>query len=184
MAIVQMMFGTGDKADFERMLNAMLLRVKTEASRISAQVEAEAASRGSVLSSGTSIRMEQLLTPIHENALADAMRLIVQFSQNTKIPIAELSKVAGPRQSPITVPRLLPGQPHQLLTQRLIRSPRSIPITRHRNRYQPAHPALAGSILRSQPACIRPSVYELRPFFAITAFSIALSRLRSATRPR
>lgn len=95
--IAQMMFGTGDKADFERMLNAMLLRAKTEASRISAQVEAQAASHGSVLSSGTPIRMEELLTPIHENALANAMRLIVQFSENTKIPIAELSKVAMPR---------------------------------------------------------------------------------------
>jgi len=97
MAIAQMMFDTGDKADFERMLNAMLLRAKTEASRISAQIEAEAASHGSVLSSGTPIRMEQLLTPIHENALYDAMRLIVQFSGNTKIPIAELNKVARPR---------------------------------------------------------------------------------------
>src|SRR5580704_405134 len=85
-------------------------------------------------------------------------------------------------QSPIAVSRLLSGQSHQLLSQRLIRSPRLIPITAHCNRHQPAHPALTGSILRGKPARIRPPVYELNPFFAMTAFSISLSRLRSATR--
>src|SRR5271163_5257797 len=85
-------------------------------------------------------------------------------------------------QSPIAVTWLLSGQPYQPFPQRLVRSPRSIPVTRHRNRHQPAYPAFAGSILRSQPASSRPSVYELRPFFAITAFNISRSRLRSATR--
>src|SRR5581483_8135342 len=84
-------------------------------------------------------------------------------------------------QSPVAIARLLPRQPYQLLPQRPIRSPRVVTVTRHRNRHQPAHPALAGCVLNAQPAGIRPSVYELRPFFAITAFSISLSRLRSAT---
>jgi len=103
MTIAQIMFRTGDKSDFERMLSAMLSRAKTEALQITAQVEAEAASRGSVLSSGTPIVMEQRLTPIHENALADAMRLIVQFSEHTDIPIAELSEDARPRLATFTV---------------------------------------------------------------------------------
>ena len=40
------------------------------------------------------IVMEQRLTPIHESALADAMRLIVQFSERTGIPIPELNVAA------------------------------------------------------------------------------------------
>jgi cation transport regulator ChaC len=66
-------------------------------------VEAEAASHGSALSSGTPIAMEQRLTPIHENALADAMRLIVQFSENTNLPIAGLSEAARTRLVTFTV---------------------------------------------------------------------------------
>jgi hypothetical protein len=103
MTIVQKMFRRGDKADFERMLSTLLMRAKTDALQITAQVEAEAASHGSVLSSGTPITMEQRLTPIHENALADAMRLIVQFSEDTKISIAELSEAARPKLSSFTV---------------------------------------------------------------------------------
>jgi hypothetical protein len=38
MTIAQIMFRTGDKSDFERMLNAMLLRAKTDALHITAQV--------------------------------------------------------------------------------------------------------------------------------------------------
>jgi hypothetical protein len=40
---------------------------------------------------------------------------------------------------------------------------------------------LARLELLLQPAGVRPSVYELRPFFAIIAFSISRSKLRSAT---
>jgi hypothetical protein len=35
--------------------------------------------------------------------------------------------------------------------------------------------------LPPQPVCVRPLVYELHPFFAISAFNISLSRLRSTT---
>lgn len=91
------MFRTGEKADFERMLDDLLSRAKTSALTTSAQVEAESAARGSLLSSGTPIVMEQRLTPIHETALTDAMRLIVQFSERTGIPISELNEAAGPR---------------------------------------------------------------------------------------
>jgi hypothetical protein len=88
------MFRTGDKADFERMLDDILGRAKTVAVSTSGQVEAESAARGTLLSSGTPIVMEQRLTPIHETALTDAMRLIVQFSEGTGIPISELSEAA------------------------------------------------------------------------------------------
>ncbi len=83
-------------------------------------------------------------------------------------------------QPPISIARLLSGQPHQLLAQRLIGSPRMIAITGYGNRQQPAYPALTGLVPCAEPVSIRPSVY-VRPFFAITAFSISLSRLRSAT---
>src|SRR5437588_183085 len=88
------MFRTGEKADFERMLDDILGRAKTAAVSTSGQVEAESAARGTLLSSGTPIVMEQRLTPIHETALTDAMRLIVQFSERTGIPIHELSDAA------------------------------------------------------------------------------------------
>jgi hypothetical protein len=95
-------FRTGEKADFERMLGDILGRAKTTALHTSAQVEAESAARGSLLSSGTPIVMEQRLTPIHESALTDAMRLIVQFSERTGLPIAELSEAAKPKLATFT----------------------------------------------------------------------------------
>lgn len=95
-------FKTGQKADFERMLDDILGRAKTTALHTSAQVEAESAARGSLLSSGTPVLMEQRLTPIHETALTDAMRLIVQFSERTGIPISELSEMAGPKLATFT----------------------------------------------------------------------------------
>lgn len=91
---VGFMFRTGEKADFERMLDDILGRAKTAAVSTSGQVEAESAARGTLLSSGTPIVMEQRLTPIHETALTDAMKLIVQFSERTGIPMPELSEAA------------------------------------------------------------------------------------------
>jgi hypothetical protein len=94
MGVAYNVFRTGEMSDFERMLDDILGRAKTAALTTAAQVEAESAARGTLLSSGTAIVMEQGLTPIHETALADAMRLIVQFSERTGIPISELSKAA------------------------------------------------------------------------------------------
>jgi hypothetical protein len=91
------MFCAGEKVDFERMLDDILSRAKTSALTTSAQVEGEFAARGALLSSGTPIVMEQRLTPIHETALADAMRLVVQFSERTGIPIPELNDAARPK---------------------------------------------------------------------------------------
>lgn len=76
------------------MLDDILGSAKTTALTTSTQVEHESAARGTFLSSGTPIIMEQRLTPIHEAALADAMRLIVLFSERTGIPIPELSEAA------------------------------------------------------------------------------------------
>jgi hypothetical protein len=91
------MFRTGEKADFERMLDDILGRAKTAAVCTAAQVEAESSARGTLMSSGTPIVMEQRITPIHEAALADAMRLLVQFSERTGISISELSEAAKPK---------------------------------------------------------------------------------------
>lgn len=76
------------------MVDDILDRARTAAANTSAQVQAESSASGSLLSSGTVLLMEQRLTPIHESALADAMRLIVQFSERTGIPIPELSDAA------------------------------------------------------------------------------------------
>jgi len=88
------MFRTGEKADFERMLDDMLGGAKHEAELASVQVEHEAAAHGSLLSSGTPMVMEQRLAPIHQATVANAMRLIVQFSERTGIPISELNALA------------------------------------------------------------------------------------------
>jgi hypothetical protein len=95
-------FRTGEKADFERMLDDILDRAKATAISTAAQVEAEFAARGVLTSSGTPIAMEQRITPIHENALADAMRLIVQFSERTGVSISNLSDLAGPKLAAFT----------------------------------------------------------------------------------
>jgi len=87
-------FRTGDKTDFDRMVDDILGKAKLQADRTAVQVEHEAAAHGSLVSSGTPIVMEQRLTPIHESALADAMRLIVQFSERTGIPVPELNTAA------------------------------------------------------------------------------------------
>jgi hypothetical protein len=87
-------FRTGEKADFDRMLDDILVKSKLQADHTAVQVEHEAAARGSLMSSGTPIVMEQRLTPIHESTLADAMRLIVQFSERTSIPVSELNEAA------------------------------------------------------------------------------------------
>ena len=58
---------------------------------------------------------------------------------------------------------------------------RPVTVTRYRHPHQPANPALARCVLAPQPVRVRPLVYELHPFFAISAFSISLSRLRSTT---
>lgn len=41
--------------------------------------------------------MEQEIAPVHEAALADAMRLLVQFSKRTGLPVPELSEAANPK---------------------------------------------------------------------------------------
>ena len=94
MGLAHTVFRTGGKPDFERMLDDILASAKTAALTTSTQVEHESATRGTLLSSGTPIIMEQRLTPIHEAALTDAMRLIVQFSERTGIPILELNETA------------------------------------------------------------------------------------------
>src|ERR1035441_1774339 len=84
-------------------------------------------------------------------------------------------------QTPISEARLLPRQLHQSHAQLVIAARCLIAVTRYRHPQQPANPALARCVLPTQPTRVRPLVYELHPFFAMTAFSISLSRLRSTT---
>jgi hypothetical protein len=76
------------------MLDDILDRARAAAVYAAGQVEAESAARGTLLSSGTPIVMERRITPVHETALNDAMRLLIQFSERTGIPIDELSVAA------------------------------------------------------------------------------------------
>src|SRR5271168_177441 len=86
-------------------------------------------------------------------------------------------------QSPVSVPRLLTRQIHQLLSQRrvVIRS-RFVTITAAIQCDELAGPTLAHPELLAGERHIGPHAGKLHPFFRITAFSTSLSRLRSATR--
>jgi hypothetical protein len=57
------MFRTGDNADFGRMLDDILARAKVAAASTAAQVTAESSARGTLMSSGTPVLMEQGITP-------------------------------------------------------------------------------------------------------------------------
>jgi hypothetical protein len=90
-------FRTGDKADFDRMLEGILSRARTAAAETAVQLEQEFALHGMLRSSGTPIEMERRITPIHELALGDSMRLIAQFSERTGVSVDELCQTAKPR---------------------------------------------------------------------------------------
>ncbi len=61
-------------------------------------------------------------------------------------------------QSAVPIPRLLPGQLHQLFLQSLVAPFRSTTKASHYDRNQPANPALAGLVLLFKPAGIRPTI--------------------------
>lgn len=98
----ELMFRTGEKTDFERMLEDILGRARVSAAETAVQVEHESAARGALLSSGTIILMEQRMTPIHETAVSNSMRLIVEFSERTGISISELCQTAKPKLATFT----------------------------------------------------------------------------------
>lgn len=96
------MFRTGDKADFDRMLDDILGRAKAAAAEATLQVEHEFAARGALLSSGTPIVLEQRITPIHELAVCDGMNLIVEFSERTGIAVPDLCEATKPKLATFT----------------------------------------------------------------------------------
>jgi hypothetical protein len=96
------MFRTGDKSDFERMLDDLLERARTAAAPITLEVESQFIKAGGVQSSRLPIAIEQRITPIHEAALRDAMRLVVQFSEHTGIALPELCATARPKLAAFT----------------------------------------------------------------------------------
>jgi len=119
-----------------------------------------------------------------------AMFSLLSPKHQSRLPIHPMHSLvihcfSRPRQQhmqpPISGPRLLPRQLHQPRPQLVIRACRLIAVTRYRHRHQPANPALARCVFHPQPTCIRPLVHELHPFFAISAFNISLSKLRSTT---
>src|ERR1044072_180594 len=84
-------------------------------------------------------------------------------------------------QAPVSPLRLLPRRFHQLRPQHFVVPAVHIPLARLRHVQQLADPPLAHQKLAPQPAHFLLAFYELHPFFSITAFSISLSRLKSAT---
>src|SRR5229473_243721 len=77
-------------------------------------------------------------------------------------------------QPPVSPARLLSRRFHQPLAQRLIAPPAHIPLARLRHSYQLADPPLAHQKIPPQPVHFPPPLYELHPFFSITAFSMSL----------
>src|ERR1051325_2446867 len=84
-------------------------------------------------------------------------------------------------QAPVSPLRLLPRRFQQARAQLFVVPPARIPLARLRHVQQLADPPLAHQKLAPQPAHFLLAFYELHPFFSITAFSISLSRLKSAT---
>src|SRR5215475_13118465 len=84
-------------------------------------------------------------------------------------------------QPPVSPSRLLPRCFHESGSQLFVVPPAHISLARFRHSQQPADPPLAHQKMVPQPVHFHFALYELHPFFSITAFSISLSRLKSAT---
>jgi len=93
------MFHEANQADFERMLDDILGRALTAAGIAGLEVEAQFIRAGGISNSNSRlpIAIEQKITPFHESALSDAMRLLVQFADRTAIPIPDLTAAARPK---------------------------------------------------------------------------------------
>jgi hypothetical protein len=78
------------------MLYEMVGRAKTAALTACMQVQSEFILRGGGTSSRMPLVMEEKIRPVHESLLANAMQLVVQFSQNTNISIPELIETTRP----------------------------------------------------------------------------------------
>ena len=72
------------------MLTDMVGRAKTDAIIACSQVQSEFAKHGAYRSSRLPLSMEHSAIPIHEALLKKAMRLIIEFSENSGIPVPEL----------------------------------------------------------------------------------------------
>jgi hypothetical protein len=90
-------FRKGEKLDFERMLTDMVGRSKTDALMACAQVQSEFTKHGAYTSSRLPISMERSINLIHETLLTNAMRLVVEFSENSGIPVPDLIGASRPR---------------------------------------------------------------------------------------
>src|SRR5581483_944785 len=82
-------------------------------------------------------------------------------------------------QPPVSPLRFLSRRFHQARSQLLIVPPAHISAARLRHSHQLADPPLAHQKVAPQPAHFLLALYELHPFFSITAFSISLSRPNS-----
>src|ERR1700676_5641865 len=84
-------------------------------------------------------------------------------------------------QPPIPPLRLLPRRRDQPFPQLRIVPLAHVPLARLRHSHPVADPPLAHQKMLPQPVHFPPPLYELHPFFSITAFNMSLSRLRSPT---
>jgi hypothetical protein len=91
------MFRTGDRTDFDRMLDDLLSRARAIAAHSMAQGARELLRWSHGVISEPPPTMEQRITPVHELAVGDAMRLLVQFSERSGIAISDLCDAAKPK---------------------------------------------------------------------------------------
>jgi len=117
------MFQTGNITDFERMLGDILDRATMTSADMARRVEHEAAAKGGAMTGRHPQAIEQQVAPIHEGAIGQVMRLIVQFSQRSKVSIPDLSEIARPKLTAFTSATMKPmivaatrvGSPAQLI---------------------------------------------------------------------
>jgi hypothetical protein len=79
------------------MLSDMVGRAKIEAVMACSQVQSEFAKHGAYKSSRLPISMEHSAIPIQEALLTNAMRLLIEFSETSGIPVSDLIESCRPK---------------------------------------------------------------------------------------
>lgn len=95
------MFRTGDKTDFARMLDDVLDEARSTSAHTGRRIQADAAAKGA-LHGRLHLAIEDEIKPTHTEAVNQAMQLIVQFAEETRLSIPDLCGVAKPKLTAFT----------------------------------------------------------------------------------
>lgn len=91
------MFRIGNNADFERMVDEILDQASAASNKAAQRIQTAFAAKGGMLNGRMHFAIEEEITPTYSDAIHKSMRLIVQFSEVTQVPIPELCEVAKPK---------------------------------------------------------------------------------------